>query len=158
MLVNATVRDARSPVGRPQELWQGVGGSGHSGEWGCPEGVTQPGRPVCCRLEFLPRERVLPFGCGDNFWEMGDQGPCGPCSELHYDRVGGGRDAAPLVNADDPQRARDLEHRLHPGGRGAARWAAPGHLLCCALAWRRCSAFRAVRGPAPAPDISWEAR
>ncbi|KAL4013430.1 hypothetical protein IC575_025600 [Cucumis melo] len=28
-------------------------------------------------LKFLPAERVLPFGCKDNFWEMGDTGPCG---------------------------------------------------------------------------------
>jgi alanyl-tRNA synthetase len=53
-------------------------------------------------LRFLPTERVLPFGCKDNFWEMGDQGPCGPCTEIHFDRIGGGRDASALVNADDP--------------------------------------------------------
>ncbi|XP_060596346.1 alanine--tRNA ligase, cytoplasmic-like [Ruditapes philippinarum] len=49
----------------------------------------------------IPEERVMPFGMKDNFWEMGDVGPCGPCTEIHYDRIGG-RDARHLVNMDVP--------------------------------------------------------
>ena len=52
--------------------------------------------------KFLPEERILRCDEKDNFWEMGDTGPCGPCSELHYDGTPdkSGRD---LVNADDPR-------------------------------------------------------
>ena len=52
-------------------------------------------------LQFLPADRVLKGNMKDNFWEMGETGPCGPCTELHYDRIGG-RNAAHLVNMDDP--------------------------------------------------------
>ena len=57
--------------------------------------------------EIVPEDRILLGNKKDNFWEMGDQGPCGPCSEIHVDIRSleekvkiSGRD---LVNQDHPQ-------------------------------------------------------
>ncbi len=57
--------------------------------------------------KIVPEDRIILGNKKDNFWEMGDQGPCGPCSEIHVDirskeekaKVSG----ASLVNADHPQ-------------------------------------------------------
>ena len=56
---------------------------------------------------FLSEDRILYFDRKDNFWEMGETGPCGPCSEIHIDlRPDAERaktDGKSLVNADHPQ-------------------------------------------------------
>ncbi len=56
--------------------------------------------------EIVPEERIIYGNKKDNFWEMGDQGPCGPCSEIHVDlRSEEEKAAVPgrdLVNADHP--------------------------------------------------------
>ncbi|WP_113635320.1 alanine--tRNA ligase [Nubsella zeaxanthinifaciens] len=57
--------------------------------------------------QFVPEERIVLGNKKDNFWEMGDTGPCGPCSEIHVDcrsakeRADG--KGKSLVNADHPQ-------------------------------------------------------
>jgi alanyl-tRNA synthetase len=57
--------------------------------------------------QFVPEDRIILGNKKDNFWEMGDQGPCGPCSEIHIDlRTDKERVAVSgrsLVNADHPQ-------------------------------------------------------
>ncbi|WP_016988237.1 alanine--tRNA ligase [Flavobacterium sp. ACAM 123] len=57
--------------------------------------------------QFVPEDRIILGNKKDNFWEMGDQGPCGPCSEIHIDLRNDEERAAvsgrSLVNADHPQ-------------------------------------------------------
>ena len=57
--------------------------------------------------QYVPEDRIILGNKKDNFWEMGDTGPCGPCSEIHVDgRPDHERAAVPgknLVNADHPQ-------------------------------------------------------
>ena len=58
-------------------------------------------------MNHISEERILAFGRKENFWEMGDIGPCGPCSEIHFDlRSDEDRrsiNGSTLVNADHPE-------------------------------------------------------
>jgi len=57
--------------------------------------------------QYVDESHILPGNKKDNFWEMGDTGPCGPCSEIHVDcrtdEEKASVDGATLVNADHPQ-------------------------------------------------------
>ncbi|MBI9068237.1 MAG: alanine--tRNA ligase [Salinivirgaceae bacterium] len=58
-------------------------------------------------LKYLPEERIINGNKKDNFWEMGNTGPCGPCSEIHIDLRNDDErakiDGRSLVNMDHPQ-------------------------------------------------------
>ncbi len=71
------------------------------------EGLERDNEAASYWAQFLPVERIVNGSQKDNFWEMGDTGPCGPCSEIHIDlRSAEEKKAIPginLVNESHPQ-------------------------------------------------------
>lgn len=72
-----------------------------------PEGLERDNEAASIWEQHLPTSHIINGNRHDNFWEMGDTGPCGPCSEIHIDlRSDEERkavDGALLVNKDNPQ-------------------------------------------------------
>lgn len=72
-----------------------------------PEGLERDDEAAKIWEQFLPASRIINGNKKDNFWEMGDTGPCGPCSEIHIDiRDNDERakiDGLTLVNGSHPQ-------------------------------------------------------
>ncbi|MNK61348.1 Alanine--tRNA ligase [compost metagenome] len=71
------------------------------------EGLAKDQEAYDLWKQYIDESHILPGNKKDNFWEMGDTGPCGPCSEIHVDcRTDEEKalvDGATLVNADHPQ-------------------------------------------------------
>ena len=70
------------------------------------EGLDRDDEAASIWAKHLPAERIINGNKHDNFWEMGDQGPCGPCSEIHID-----------IRSDEERKAVDgltLVNQSHP--------------------------------------------
>lgn len=71
------------------------------------DGVSRDDEAAAIWEKHLPKDHIINGNRHDNFWEMGDTGPCGPCSEIHIDlRSDAERAALPgveLINKDHPQ-------------------------------------------------------
>ena len=73
------------------------------------EGLERDDEAAGYWLKHVPADHIINGNKHDNFWEMGDTGPCGPCSEIHVDsrtpeqRKASGKSGRELVNQDDPQ-------------------------------------------------------
>ena len=71
------------------------------------EGLDRDDEAASYWSEFVPTDHIINGNKHDNFWEMGDTGPCGPCSEIHLDSRSAEEKAKvpgrELVNKDDPQ-------------------------------------------------------
>ena len=73
------------------------------------EGLERDDEAAGYWRKHVPEDHIINGNKHDNFWEMGDTGPCGPCSEIHVDsrtpeqRAQSGISGRDLVNKDDPQ-------------------------------------------------------
>ena len=70
----------------------------------------------------VPKERIQRMGMGDNFWSMGVPGPCGPCSEIYYDRGPAyGKDGGPIADENRYMEVWNLVFMQNERGAGSGK-------------------------------------
>ena len=119
------------------------------------------------KIAGLPEQRIIRIAGSDNFWQMGDTGPCGPCSEIFYDhgdKIPGGPPGSPDAEGDRFIEIWNLvfmQFEQLPGGaaqstcrgpRSTPAWGSSASPRCCRARTTTTRSICSARSSAPSPS------